>query len=170
MVEHQPVTVPQSAGLCSAPGLAFGYGPGTPADGSLTISNFDNSTGQFTITPASTFAGVSEVFVGVETTSDATNDTPNFDSQYVPVFVTPTAPTVTLLTPSTFGIVGVNTGLQFQVSGLFERTRGHGDARCRRQGRRYGNRHRQHDDHHRQQRDAADQWPAHVHRLAGHKC
>ena len=38
--------------------------------------------------PASTFAGVSEVFVGVETTSDATNDTPNFDSQYVPVFVT----------------------------------------------------------------------------------
>ena len=82
MVEQPAGDGPQSAGLCSARQLAFfGYDPGTPADGSLTFNSFATSTGQFTITPNSGFAGVSKVLVGVETASDNTNNTPNFDSQ-----------------------------------------------------------------------------------------
>ena len=99
----------------------FVYGSDIPSDGSLSFNSFSTATGQFQITPKSGFAGVSEVFVGVENASDQTNTppTPDYDTQLVPVFVTPSAPTVTLLTPSKFGIVSVNTSLEFQVSGLF---------------------------------------------------
>ncbi len=44
----------------------YAYDPGTPANGAVAISNFNNSTGGFTVTPAAGFVGVSEVWVGVE--------------------------------------------------------------------------------------------------------
>ena len=54
------------------------------------------------------------VFVGVDT-----NGNTAYDTQLAPVFVTPTAPALKLLTPTVLGTTGSSKGLEFQMSGLF---------------------------------------------------
>ncbi len=98
----------------------YAYNSSTPSNGSLSISNWSYTAGTYSLTASSAFAGVSEVYLGVENTTDkSSNGYGNFDTQVVPVLVTPTAPTLKLLSPSTSGTTGIDNSLEFQVSGLF---------------------------------------------------
>ena len=91
-----------------------------PAITNVTI-NVDSSTGQATVTPASGFVGVTSVMVGVRAPGGAT-----WDTQQVPVYVKPPAPTVELLASSdtgssnTDGVTNLNNTLaktlRFRVS------------------------------------------------------
>jgi cyclophilin family peptidyl-prolyl cis-trans isomerase len=112
---NTPVTV-QLSSLPSGAAPYFGYDPGTPANGAVSIpaASFNNTTGQFTVTPATGFCGVSEVYVGVVNTAD----TASWDTQMVPVLVTPAAPSLKLLSPSVSGVTAIDNSLQFQVTGL----------------------------------------------------
>ena len=76
----------------------FANASNVPGDGSCGFTVFNAATGHTTIQAAANFAGQTEVLVGVNWPSDTTNSG-SYDSQYVPVFVTPTAPSVSLQTP-----------------------------------------------------------------------
>jgi len=69
-----------------------------PTNTNLTI-NVNSSTGQTTVTPLGGFAGVSSVLVGVQPPSGGSV----WDTQEVPVYVKPAAPTVQLLASSDTG-------------------------------------------------------------------
>ncbi len=115
----QSVTVTPPSYVPSGTTAYYGYDPGTPSDGSLTIpsDSFNNSTGEFTVTPAAGFAGLSEVYLGVINYYDTS---PNWDTQVVPVLVTPTAPTsLTLTSPSVSGVTADQQFVEFQVNGVF---------------------------------------------------
>ena len=96
---------------------SFAYDGGTPTDGSVYMSSF-SASGTMTITPAAGFAGLSAVFVGMSTPNE-NSSTDSYDVQTVPVWVTPNAPTLKLLSPSLSGETAVNKSLEFQVDGLF---------------------------------------------------
>ena len=98
----------------------FANASNVPGDGSVGFTAFNATTGQTTVTAASNFAGQTEVLVGVNWPSDTTNSG-SYDSQYVPVFVTPTAPSLGLTTPTVSGTtaVKINQGIVFSVSGVF---------------------------------------------------
>ncbi len=96
----------------------FAYANNVPGDGSCRFSAFSSATGQTTITAAYNFAGQTEVLVGVDGSQDSTG---NYDSQYVPVFVTPTAPSVILAMTTVPGTsaVTIDQGLTFDIAGVF---------------------------------------------------
>ncbi len=99
----------------------FAYDSGTPSDGSCGFSAFNSTTGQTTITAAANFAGQTEVLVGVDAPSDSTPASA-YDTMYVPVFVTPTAPGLVLSQPTSPGSVNsvtVNTSIPFTFTGVF---------------------------------------------------
>ena len=116
-VASLPTYDPTDASTGIAVSTSYAYDPGTPANGAVAVSNFSNTTGGFTLTPAAGFVGVSEVWVGVEDPNNPNGD--GYDTQYVPVLVTPLAPTsLKLLSPSVSNVTGLENSLQFQVSGL----------------------------------------------------
>jgi cyclophilin family peptidyl-prolyl cis-trans isomerase len=92
-------------------------------DTTLTVA-YDSTTGVVTITPKAGFVGVSGIYVGVRAASGSTT----WDTQFIPVYVKPTAPTVSLLAASDTGasssdrITSLNntTGktLKYRVSGV----------------------------------------------------
>ena len=134
----------------------YAYNADTPSNGSLSISNWSYTAGTYSLTAASAFAGVSEVYLGVENTTDkSSNGNGTYDTHLVPVLVTPTAPTLKLLSPSTSGTTGIDNSLEFQVSGLFSGLTV--DIYCEGSSHsdRNRHRHRQHPEPHHQQRHHA---------------
>ena len=91
----------------------------------LTVSNFSISTGGFTLTAPTGSGGVTAMEVGVDSAADysaaqTNSSNPNFDTQVVPIFVNPSAPTtVTLLMPSFSGSIGATSQVPFLVSGVY---------------------------------------------------
>ena len=87
--------------------------------------NTNTSTGLVTVTPSNDIVGVYTIYVGVVATNSTTGQNSNWDLQYVPVYIHPSAPTsVTLLAASDTGnsssdqLTGLNNSLQFQVNGV----------------------------------------------------
>ena len=89
------------------------------SDPNLTVSGVNNTNGAFTVTAAGTAGGVSSVLMRVANSSTDTN----YDSQVVPILVTPAAPTAVTLDAANpgdgTGVIKSNSGLKFDVSGVF---------------------------------------------------
>ena len=120
VVSGQSVGMKLSAYIPVGDTATFAYDSSTPGNGAAGFSSFSGTTGQTTVAAASNFAGQTELLVGVDSTTDSTG---NYDSQYVPVYVTPAAPlTITLTSPAVPGwtdATAVKSGVTFTVSGIF---------------------------------------------------
>ena len=99
----------------------------SPANSNLSI-DVDDSTGQVTITPTNDIYGVFSIEVGVRAADAPTNDSVAWDTQFVSVYINPSAPTsIQLLDVSDTGTSGDNATnlnnsagntLQFEIDGV----------------------------------------------------
>ena len=100
----------------------------SPANSNLTIS-VDSSTGHVTVTPTGGISGVYSIEVGVEAANASSSDSLAWDTQLVPVYINPAAPSSIQLTPASDtgssqsdNLTNLNNTsgktLQFQVGGV----------------------------------------------------
>jgi cyclophilin family peptidyl-prolyl cis-trans isomerase len=98
----------------------------TSLNSNITVA-LNNATGHGTLTPSNGLAGVYSIYVGVKVDSSVLQQNTSYDSQYVPIYIHPAAPTsITLLSASdtgsshSDGVTTVNHALQFQVNGVLD--------------------------------------------------
>ena len=125
---NTPVTIsiPVEEGDAGVPlnyvGATFNVG-GTqnPANLTITTSGTGPNDGSATLTPSGNIVGLYFFGVGVERNSTDTTTNTNPDTQYVPLFIRPLAPTsLSVLTAGVQngGVTYVDQNLEFQVTGV----------------------------------------------------
>jgi cyclophilin family peptidyl-prolyl cis-trans isomerase len=120
-VAGKSVTVTSIPAINPGSGTMY-YNYGLSGDNNSTVTAFNNNTGQFTIQPTAGFVGMTPILLAVCNSAADTTSIGSYDTQVVPMFVTPTAPSISVSGVSAAGYLNVDTGFTFTVSGLFEGT------------------------------------------------